>query len=154
MSDPTSSSRSARNSVSPLEALRQRAEAKLRAVVSSHPNDASPGDLPRLLHELSVHQAELEMQNEELNRAQSALEASRARYFDLYDQAPVGYITFGMDGLVLEANRLAASMLGLAANRLPGRRGRSLWFLLSGRSSRNTTPSCSRGPRRSRANCS
>ena len=122
MSDPTSSSRSARNSVSPLETLRQRAEAKLRAVVSAHPNDASPGDLQRLLHELSVHQAELEMQNEELNHAQSALEASRARYFDLYDQAPVGYITFGMDGLVLEANRLAASMLGLAANRLPGRR--------------------------------
>ena len=146
MSDPTSSSRSARNSVSPLETLRQRAEAKLRAVVSAHPNDASPGDLQRLLHELSVHQAELEMQNEELNHAQSALEASRARYFDLYDQAPVGYITFGMDGLVLEANRLAASMLGLAANRLPGRRWRSSWFPPSARSSRSATPNCSRVP--------
>ena len=51
-----------------------------------------------------MHQIELEMQNEELRRAQGELEASRARYFDLYDLAPVGYFTLSEQGLILEAN--------------------------------------------------
>jgi PAS domain S-box-containing protein len=105
-----------------LETLRRRAEAKLAEVVRSHGTDLRKVDVKRLVHDLSVHQAELELQNEELNRTQIALEASRARYFDLYDHAPVGYMTFGLDGLVLEANRLAASMLGVPKTRLVGRR--------------------------------
>jgi hypothetical protein len=58
--------------------------------------DAPSADAEQLrqaLHELRVHQIELEMQNEELRRAQLELDAARARYFDLYDLAPVGYCT-------------------------------------------------------------
>jgi len=65
-----------------------------------------------------VHQIELEMQNEELRRAQVELEASRARYFDLYDLAPVGYFTLSQQGLILEANIAAANLLGVARGAL------------------------------------
>ncbi len=51
-----------------------------------------------------MHQIELEMQNDELRRAQQELEASRVKYFDLYDLAPVGYFTVSEQGLILEAN--------------------------------------------------
>jgi PAS domain S-box-containing protein len=60
-----------------------------------------------------VHQFELEMQNEELRRAQSELNAERARYFDLYDFAPVGYMVLSEKGLILESNLTAATLLGV-----------------------------------------
>ena len=71
-----------------------------------------------MLHELRVHQIELEMQNEELRRAQAELGAARARYFDLYDLAPVGYVTVSEKGLILEANLTAATLLGVARGSL------------------------------------
>ena len=71
-----------------------------------------PEDALRLLHELQVHQIELEMQNEELHGSQMDLETSMAQYFDLYDLAPVGYFTVSEMGLILEANLTAATLLG------------------------------------------
>ncbi len=76
------------------------------------PSQLPPALLKQKLHELRVHQIELEMQNEELRRAQLELEASRARYFDLYDLAPVGYCSLSEEGLILQANLSASLLLG------------------------------------------
>jgi PAS domain S-box-containing protein len=77
--------------------------------------------LRRSEHELRVHQTELELQNEELRLARERLEASQARYFDLYDLAPVGYLTLSEGGMIREANLKAASLLGVPRNALPNR---------------------------------
>jgi len=69
-------------------------------------------------HELRVHQIELEMQNEDLRRAQEELEISRERYFELYDLAPVAYCTLSGKGLILEANLATATMLGVSQKAL------------------------------------
>jgi PAS domain S-box-containing protein len=61
---------------------------------------------------LRVHQVELELQNEEMRRVQVELDASRGRYFDLYDLAPMGYLTLSEQGLILQANLTAATLLG------------------------------------------
>jgi PAS domain S-box-containing protein len=78
----------------------------------------SPEETRRTLQDLRVHQIELEMQNEELRRAQAELDATRARYFDLYDLAPVGYATVNEKGLILETNLTAATLLGVVRNTL------------------------------------
>ena len=70
-------------------------------------------DREKLIHELQVHQAELEMQNEELRRTRAELEESWSRYVDLYDFAPVGYLTFDETGAVKDANITAAWLLGI-----------------------------------------
>jgi PAS domain S-box-containing protein len=93
--------------------LRRRAEEKARADEAQPRKTPSPKEAKRLLHELQVHQIELEMQNEELRRAEGELEASRARYFDLFDLAPVGYFTVSQQGLILEANLTGAGLLGV-----------------------------------------
>jgi len=74
----------------------------------------SPRDMRQTLHELRVNQIELEMQNEELSRVQGELDLARARYFDLYDLAPVGYCIVSNDGQILEANLTAVNLLGVS----------------------------------------
>ncbi len=96
--------------------LRQKAEALARKLASRTPEDSaalSTGEIRETLHELRVHQIELEMQNEELRTAQAQIEAGRARYFDLYNLAPVGYATVSEKGLILEANLTAATLLSV-----------------------------------------
>ncbi len=99
------------------QALRRHAEASL-ARTPDIPESLSPDEIRDTLHELRVHQIELEMQNEELRRAQAEIEAGRARYFDLYDMAPVGYCTLSEQGLILEANLTAATLLGTTRSNL------------------------------------
>ncbi|HMR63617.1 MAG TPA: PAS domain S-box protein [Anaerolineae bacterium] len=69
-------------------------------------------DLQKLVHELRVHQIELELQNEELRQAHYDLEASRDRYSSLFDFAPVGYFTIDQQGIILEANLTTTTLLG------------------------------------------
>jgi len=97
----------------PTPGLRQRALERARGLSLATADDSSLSveDARDLLHELRVHQIELELQNGELRASQEQLELTRARYFDLYDLAPVGYLTIAEDGIVLEANLTAASLL-------------------------------------------
>ena len=97
------------------QALREHAELVARRHAALPPERLaalSPEAVRDLVHELQVHQIELEMQNEELRRGQLELDASRARYFDLYDLAPVGYCSVSEQGLILQANLAAATLLG------------------------------------------
>jgi len=100
--------------------LRRRAE-ELAAARARDVELPPPERLEELVHELRVHQIELEMQNESLRRAQDELEASRDRYVDLYDFAPVGYVTLDERGIIREVNLTACEMLGCHRNMLPGR---------------------------------
>jgi len=119
------------------EQLRQRAEKRLREI--RHPQDPTPTptESARLIHELRVHQIELELQNEELRRIQESLERTRARYFDLYDLAPVGYITLDQSGIIQEANLAAASLtvtprtslIGQPLSRLIHSEDQDVWYL-------------------------
>ena len=79
-----------------------------------------------LLHELRVHQIELEMQNEALRQAQLALADSRDRYVDLYEFAPVGYLTLTSDGMISEINLTAVMLLGRERNKLLNKSLRTL----------------------------
>ncbi|MFA7279339.1 MAG: PAS domain S-box protein [Sterolibacterium sp.] len=96
--------------------LRQSAEVRLaQQAPQAFPEEV---DAQRLLHELQVHQIELEMQNRSLQLSQLELESERARYSDLYDLAPVGYCTLSEQGLILQANRKAADLLGMSQHAL------------------------------------
>jgi len=100
------------------EKLREEAEKKLGVRKKKKREELLPEEAGRIIHELEVHQIELEMQNEELRRAHVQLEDSRSKYADLYDFAPVGYFTFDEKGLILELNLTGAGMLGIERSRL------------------------------------
>lgn len=91
-------------------------------VASLSPTAISSQPAEILLHELLVHKVELEMQNEELRRAYGSLEEARDRYVDLYEFAPVGYITISREGLISEINLTGSTLLGWERTKLLKRR--------------------------------
>ena len=95
---------------------RKRAEEKLQQGKNAHQRLSA--DSQKLIHELQVHQIELEMQNDELAAAQATLEESRHTYADLYDFAPAAYFTFDENGLILALNLIGAELLATARGRL------------------------------------
>jgi PAS domain S-box-containing protein len=101
--------------------LWKKAEGKLAAAKSAMKEAINP-DPEKVLYELHVHQIELELQNEELRQAQVALETSRAHYIDLYDCAPVGYLTLTLEGNIAEINLTGAKLLGIDRKLLRNRR--------------------------------
>ncbi len=102
--------------------LRRRAEEQLRGQQRDTIPPRTDADTQRLLHELQVHQIELEMQNAELQDARDRMETMLERYTDLYDFAPVGYFSIDEQGLILEVNLTGAALLGVERSRLTNRR--------------------------------
>ncbi|MBI5591304.1 MAG: PAS domain-containing protein [Deltaproteobacteria bacterium] len=101
--------------------MRRQAEEMVRdkaALLPENIDVLSLEETRQMLHELRVHQIELELQNEELRIAQAELDIIRARYFDLYNLVPVGYFTISAEGLILEANLTAATLLGVVRGTL------------------------------------
>jgi PAS domain-containing protein len=92
--------------------LRQQAERKLREQSPLAEQPSSEIDARALVHELQVHQIELELQNEELHRTQAQAQAALDKYTDLFDFAPLGYFQLTQDGAVREANLAGAALLG------------------------------------------
>ena len=109
------------------EELRRRAEKRLQISKKKASAPTQPAEWQRLVHELEVHQIELELQNEELQQARLELEAYLSQYTDLYDFAPVGYLTLGRDGAILKANLTGANLLGVERARL--QKQRFGWFV-------------------------
>jgi PAS domain S-box-containing protein len=104
-----------KNKSLPTEAtkLRCTAEERLREKFAElHPVQTDE-EMLRLVHELEVHQIELEMQNSELHRTQEELESSRNKYAELFDFAPVGYFICDSRGLIREVNLTGAQLLGI-----------------------------------------
>jgi two-component system, cell cycle sensor histidine kinase and response regulator CckA len=103
------------------DALRREAEKRLLERGGAREAPVSADAIEGVLHDLRVHQIELEMQNDELRRAQSSLVIERGRYFDLFELAPVGYLTLTSEGVILEANLTAASLIGLSRGEIVGK---------------------------------
>jgi two-component system, cell cycle sensor histidine kinase and response regulator CckA len=102
--------------------LRSLAEEKLQSAATPVSAPLSPEESQRLIHELQVHQIELEMQNEELRQTRHEMEMSFNRYSDLYHFAPVGYLTLDPNGIVNAVNLNGASLLGVERSNLAGKR--------------------------------
>lgn len=100
--------------------LRRQAEARVREIEEDTDEILSEIDARALVHELQVHQIELEMQNEELLRARAQAEDALERYTDLYDFAPIGYITLDHKWIIVESNLAAAELLGTTRRELVG----------------------------------
>jgi len=92
--------------------LRLKAEEKLKGKQKRESIPVKESDTKRLLHELQVHQIELEMQNEELQEANETAEKALKKYTLLYDFAPMGYFTLNSDGGICDLNFTGADLLG------------------------------------------
>jgi len=102
--------------------LRRRAEAQLKPQRAKRGERRTEADMARLVHELEVHQVELEMQNEELQQTRAKAEALLVRYTDLYDFAPTGYFNLARDGTIHAVNLNGARLLGIERALLLNRR--------------------------------
>ena len=112
-----------KNATSDAPELRRRAESRLSAKEHRAPQTGSDDrhsvpDANRLLHELQVHEIELEMQNEELKLFRDRAETLLEKYTDLYDFAPVGYFSLDKRGWIAEVNLTGAALLGEERSRL------------------------------------
>jgi diguanylate cyclase (GGDEF)-like protein/PAS domain S-box-containing protein len=96
--------------------LRRQAEERLLEKTEAPPRTEE--ETQRLVHELEVHQVEMEMQNDELRRTQEEYELARNKYAELYDFAPIGYFTFNPGGLIQEVNHYGAQLLGVERQHL------------------------------------
>jgi PAS domain-containing protein len=106
------------NSNKKLSLLRQHAEQRLRDHAPATASVPQTVDADSLTHELTVYQAELEIQNEELRQAQVELEEARNKYIDLYDFAPTGYVSIDSGHRIMEANLTLAKMLDIPRGEL------------------------------------
>lgn len=93
--------------------LRELAESRLVHGTSIDLEDLSTDEIRRVIHELEVHRIELAMQNEQLTEAHAAAEEAMARYRDLYESAPIGYLTLDPEGAIVTANAVASELLGV-----------------------------------------
>jgi PAS domain S-box-containing protein len=91
---------------------KKRPQGKLLAALGDARQKSTDDHVRQLLHELQVHAEEITAQNDELRRTQSELEQARSRYADLYDFAPIGFITLSRSGLVADVNIAGAALLG------------------------------------------
>jgi PAS domain-containing protein len=103
--------------------LRRRAERQMKSTISDDEelSGMSTSDMQRTIHELRVHQIELQMQNDELRRIQQELEAAKDRYSNLYDFSPVGYLTVNEKGMIEVANLTFASLVGMDRSAVVGK---------------------------------
>jgi PAS domain S-box-containing protein len=102
--------------------LRHRAELRLRQRSVTGTRVESHAETRRMLHEIQVHQIELELQNEELQQAKAEVDANLEKYTDLYDFAPVGFFSIDEAGLILDVNLTGSALLGMERSRLIKRR--------------------------------
>ncbi len=102
--------------------LRRRAEELLKKKKGKARQPLKDEEMLRLIHELQVHQIELEMQNEELLKSREEVEVGLQRYTDLYDFSPVGYFSLSKDGSILSVNLTGSAILGLERSHLLRRR--------------------------------
>ncbi|WP_052813292.1 PAS domain-containing sensor histidine kinase [Desulfonatronum thioautotrophicum] len=101
--------------------LRRQAEDRLASSGKDPDTDVHPDTEARLIHDLRVHQVELELQNEELRETQKHLEAARDSYARLFQQAPVGYLIVQDNGVIIQVNATFCAMLGLSINDVVGK---------------------------------
>ena len=110
------------NDLSDAASLRHRAEEQMARQTLPETGERTADETSRLVHELQVHQIELEMQNNALRESRDEVESLLARYIDLYDLAPVGYLTVDRSGAIMQINLTGARLLDLDRSHLVRRR--------------------------------